>query len=109
MDKQEQAEKQGIPQYRCQRCGETKMKVHPDPRARLVPVKILHLFATNPFALEIGGVQQKAIHECEDGGEGLAVIVGFFPEERLPELEAATKKNDELKAKKREQLASSSN
>ena len=109
MDKQEQAEKQGIPQYRCQRCGDTKMKVHPDPRAQLVPVKILHLFAVNPFAVDIGGVPQKAIHECDDGGAGLAIIVGFFPEARLPELEAAVKKNGELLAKQREQLASSAN
>ncbi len=105
MDKQQQAEKQGIPQYRCQRCGDVKM----DTKASPSPVKILHLFAHNPFAIECGGVPAKSVHECDDGGAGIASIVGFFPEEHLPALLAELKKQEEAEAKRRSQLVSSAN
>jgi hypothetical protein len=98
-------DKKGIPQYRCQRCGDVKMNTN----APLVQVQILHLFAHNPFAVECGGVPAKAVHDCDDGGAGIASIVGFFPEQHLPALLAELKKQEEAEAKRRSQLVSSAN
>lgn len=105
MDKQQQAEKQGIPQYRCQRCSGG----HMDLKAPHVPVAVLRLFVADPLAPEANGIRRLVMHDCDDGGTGLAVIVGMFPAERLPEFEAALAKEEAQRAAARSHLVSSAN
>lgn len=75
------AEEKGIPQYRCQRCGELTMnsKAPPD-----VPYQVLRTFLENPLAIAVGVVPKTGIHICDDQGVGLAHIVGIFPAELVP-------------------------
>jgi len=80
-----------------------------NPKAEHVPTSTLRLFANNPLASEANGIRRVDTHECDDGGTGLAVIVGMFPAERLPEYEAALAKQEAELNARRQNLTSSAN
>lgn len=105
MDEQQRQEKRGIPQYRCQRCMEVAMNSEAPP-IPIVPV--ITVLTKNPLVIEHNDVQRMCGHECRDGGIGIASLIGFFPEERLPELREAQRQQAEAAAQDRKNAASKS-
>ena len=104
MDEKKQSDS-GIPQYRCQRCGDVNMNIE----APCAPFKILAVLAANPLAAECNGVNRSALHNCDDGGLGISVIVGMFPEHHVAPLRERLKKEAEEAAARRGSLSKSVN
>ncbi len=69
-----------------------------NPKAEPQPVKTLSVFAQNPLAIEVGNVPRVVIHDCDGGGSGIAVIIGFFPAERIPDLHKALAEQEQKAA-----------
>jgi len=67
----------------------------------------LSVFTSNPLVVEANGIPRMSVHGCDDGGSGIAVIIGFFPAEHVPTLRAALAEQAEAEAKRKERLASS--
>lgn len=104
MDEKKQSNR-GIPQYRCQRCGDVNMNTE----APCVPYEVLATLANNPLAIAAGGVPRSCVHTCDDNGAGLSVIIGMFPEHHLEGLRKNLKAEKEAAEKHRGILSKSVN
>jgi hypothetical protein len=93
MDEKKQSIR-GIPQYRCQRCMETTMDVDATP----APFAALDEMMSDPLATAAHGVTRLMRHPCDDGGAGVAVIVGMFPEHHVQSLRDQMQKHREAAA-----------
>ncbi len=69
------ADEKGHPTYRCARCFCISFSVAE------TTVSTLETFAANPPAvIQVGDVQRQIVHNCEDGGAGIATIIGLTTE-----------------------------
>lgn len=70
---------EGTPVYRCELCGGVVFKVS----AKITP-KTLSLFITNgPQVVKVGDVPRAIVHDCPNGGHGIATIAGIVPQDVL--------------------------
>lgn len=80
----------GYPTYCCMRCGGFSFKV--DVKATTKTLGVLCMNGRQ--VVEVHGVHRNIVHDCPDGGAGIAEIVGLSTTENIRDMSAMDAEED---------------